>query len=117
MTNDEPDANFTKLVENTIRSREGILDIGTFKPLRDLTKETSKDSKEPYTDEIREGKGCRELRQNQNFGKRLRGGKYDSARSYFSLTVVASSGTMFPARGPDGGVHCWHVFTDSSTFT
>jgi len=59
VTNDETDENSAKLVEDKSQSKQGV---DTFKPLKDLLKELSKDSKEPFTDENLEGKGFGELR-------------------------------------------------------
>jgi L-galactono-1,4-lactone dehydrogenase len=58
VTNDETDENSAKLVKDNIQSEP----VDTFKPLNDLLKELSKDSKVPFTDENLEGKGFGELR-------------------------------------------------------
>jgi L-galactono-1,4-lactone dehydrogenase len=59
VTNDPEDENSATKVEETNKARLGV---DSFKPLRDLLKELSKDSKEPMTEEILEGKGFGELR-------------------------------------------------------
>jgi L-galactono-1,4-lactone dehydrogenase len=59
VTNDEEDENSAKLVQMSKTNREGV---DSFKPLRDLLKELSKDSNEPFTEENLEGKGFGELR-------------------------------------------------------
>ena len=59
VTNDEEDAKSAELVEMSKRKKEGV---DSFKPLRDLLKELSKDSTESFTDENLEGKGFGELR-------------------------------------------------------
>jgi len=60
VTNDPEDENSAMLVEGSNKSKAGVVD--SFKPLRDLLKELSKDSKEPMTDETLQEKGFGELR-------------------------------------------------------
>ena len=59
VTNDEEDEHSAALVEKSKQAKAGQ---DSFKPLRELLKELSKESKEPFTDENLEGKGFGELR-------------------------------------------------------